>query len=317
VVVDATSEQPNRGFNVSKDKSELEAKLDILAAGNVVARRWSLKILGKRRRCIFHQVLKEPGKARQLKVTPEEMQQIQAIPVEDLRLVRATWEVAGYLWEQNRKLVYRLTRNFALRLGIDGSVEGDLIGESTVAFLKAVRGYDDRQFSFGAYFGMAIRTDLRRYIKRTRGLSGANEKLLIAYQQKWQELATQGLPHSFEDVVVALGLSDKHRECLWGTLQEPTGEGELAESLANVVVDKSVGSVDADLIRAIGMVELSELERDAWITRDEVRDLFPGAKKNMRTVAKRHEVSPQAASFAAQRANAKIVAKLRSVGYTE
>lgn len=298
------------------DREQLVAALDTLALGNVVARRWSLKILGSRRRGIFHQVLKEPRKQKQLKVTDEEMAAINAIPEADKAAVRATWAVAGDLWEQYKKLVYRLSRNFMLRVGLDEAKLPDLIGEATVAFLKSVRGYDDRQFSFSAYFGMAIKTDLRRYVKRCRGLSGANEELLIKYQAKWQELATMGLPHGFEDVAEALGLGAKARERLWGTVQEPTGEGDLAEPLARVVVDKSAGAVDADLIRAIGMVELSLLERDAWITRDEVRGLFPGARKNMKAVAAHHGVSPQAAAYAAQRANVKIVGKLRQVGYT-
>jgi hypothetical protein len=95
-----------------------------------------------------------------------------------------------------------------------------------------------------------------------------------------------------------------------------TGEGDLPESLSRVVVDKSACAVDAELIRAIGMVELSQLERDAWITREEVRGLFPGAAKNMKAVATNHGVSPQAAAYAAQRANSKIVVKLKQVGYT-
>jgi hypothetical protein len=298
------------------DKAELSAALDALAEGNVLARRWSLKILGNRRRGVFHQVLKEPHKAAQLKVTDEELAQINAIPLEDRTAIRRTWAVAGDLWEQYKRLVYRLSRTFANRVGVEESQLPDLIGEATVAFLKSVRGYDDRGFSFSAYFGMSLKTELRRYIKRTRGLAGANEALLISYQQKWQELATAGLPHGFEDVADALNLTKAGRERLWGTVQEPTGEGDLPESLARVVVDKRAGAVDGDLIRAIGMVELSVLERDAWITREEVRGLFPGAATNMRAVARNHGVSPQAACSAGKRANEKIVGKLRQVGYT-
>ena len=297
------------------DKEAVGVELDVLAAGNMVARRWSLKLLGKRRRGIFHLVMKEPHKQKQLNVTDAEMAGINAIPEADKAAVRATWDAGAKLWQQYKRLVYKLARNFAVKLGMERSLP-DLEGEAMVAFLKAVRGYDDRGFSFSAYFGMAIRTELRRYVKRCRGLSGANEELLIAYQQAWQELANKGLPHSFEDVCVHLKLSGKKRVALWGTLQEPSSEGDLSEPLARIVVDKSAGAVDADLITAIGMVELSILERDAWITRDEVRGLFPGARKNMKAVAAAHSVSPQAAAYAAQRANAKIVAKLRAVGYT-
>jgi hypothetical protein len=315
-VVVGSRRSTNRENDVSKlDKDQLVAVLDTLAAGNVVARRWAMKILGVRRRGIFHQVLMEPHKCEALGVTADEMVQVASIPVADKELMEKTWALSGVLWEQYRKLIYRLSRNFMVRLGLDETKLPDLIGEATVSFLKSVRGYDDRQFSFSAYFGFAVKTDLRRYVKKTRGLAGANEKLLIAYQHKWQELATKGEPHGFEDVVLALGLSEKNRERLWGTLQEPTGEGDLAEPLARVVVDKSAGPVDSDLISAIGMVELSVLERDAWISRDEVRGLFPGARKTMRAVAVAHGVSPQAAAYAAVRANTKIVAKLRQVGY--
>lgn len=295
-------------------KEALSSCLDELATGNVAARRWAKKILGNRRRGIFHQVLKDPTKATRLKVTPEELNQLKAIPEEDLRLIRATWKWSEELWDQFKLLVYRLARNFAKKVGMESKIS-DFNSEATVAFLKAVRGYDDRNFAFPTYFGMAIRVDLRRYVASLRGLTGSNETLLIAYQAKWQELVTANLPHSFEDIAIALELKEADRRRLWGTIQEPTAEGDLAESLANVVIDKSARAVDSDLIHAIGMVELSVLERDAWITRDAVRGLFPGAKKNMKAVAIEHDVSPQAVAYAADRANVKIVAKLRSVGY--
>lgn len=293
--------------------NNLSDQLDILANGNKIARKWSKEILGNRRRAIFHQVLKDPNKATRLKVKSDEMMKIAAIPELEKQVIRQTWDVTSLLWNQYKRLVYALTRRFAMRLGVENKLISDLIGEATIAFMKALRGYDNRDYQFSTYLGRAIKTDLRRYMARNRGLTSANEGLMISYQAKWQELVSSGKPHSFDDVCIALELSEKLRKRLWCTLQEPANEGDLAEPLSKVVIDKRSGVVDSDLIRAIGMVELSILERDAWISGEKVKTLFPTARANIREVAKEHGVTPQAAAYAAVRANKKIAAQLRSV----
>jgi hypothetical protein len=300
-------------------QEEINEKLDTLATGNILARKYAKQILGSRRRGIFHQVLEDNTKATRLRVNPDELAQMKAIPKEDYQAIAKTWVIASDLWIQYRKLVYKLARKFATRVGIENKLD-DLIGEASVAFMKAVRGYDNREFSFSAYFGMAVNTEMRRWYNAQRGFGG-DEKLLIAYEKKWQELANAGEPHTFDDVVAALGLDGDYRQRLLGTLQEPKSEWEMGDEevsgglLANMVADDSVGSVDYDLILALESVELSLLERDSWITRDEIRELFPTAQKTMKLVAKQHEVTPQAAAFAAIRANSKIAAHLARIGY--
>lgn len=304
-------------------KAEIANMLDVLAIGNKAARRWSKKILGTRRQGIFHQVMENENKAERLGVTDEELLQMKAIPQEDVEAIRRTWKVTEQLWEQYRRIVYKIVRAFAKKLDITGVQEiADLQSEGVVAFMKSLRGYDDRNFSFSAYFGMAVKTELRRYQNKNRGLTGGNEKLLIAYQEMWRELAAAGEPHAFDDVVLAMGLDADFRQRLWGTLQLPTNECEISSSiedgdgLASLVADQSAKGVDTDLIEAIGMVEMSLLEADSWKAREEVRELFPDSQKTMKQVAKLHNVTPQAVAFAAMRANSKIASVLVSRGYS-
>jgi RNA polymerase sigma factor (sigma-70 family) len=300
------------------EQEQLSAMLRNLAAGNQVAKRWSLKILGNRRLAHLHQVMQDKRSATRLRVSSDELEAIQRIPPADVTAIRATWEYAGVLWVQYEKMVRLMTKRFCTRVGLGEQEMPDLLGEATTAFLKSVRGYSDTRFEFSTYFCTAIKTELRRYIKRCRGLSGANEKLLIAYRAKWEELSTQGLDSSFDAVCAALNLSPVNREKLWGTLIEPTTEGDCAEPISKVVVDNSAQPVDSEFQEALGMVlnSLPELEQDSWISQEQVRGLFPSSSATMKEVAEQHGVSPQAAAFAAERANQKIERFLRKKGFS-
>lgn len=282
-----------------------------LAAGNVCAKRWALKCLGRRRLAFLHQVMQNASSAVKLGVSSEEVAAIKAIPEEDVRLIRATWGAATQLWQKYERMVMKMTMRFAARVGINSSDLPDLQGEATVAFLKAVRGYSDTSFEFSTYFCCCVKTELRRYVKRCRGLSGGNEKLLIMYRAKHEELFACGMDCSFDAVCTALNFTKKQREKCWGTLQEPVSEGDLVEPLSKVVAKVSATGVDPELVVAISMVEMSELERDAFVSQESIRELFPKSYKTMREVATVHSCTPQAAAFAAIRATEKIKGHLR------
>lgn len=294
------------------EKDVEEQLLAGLRLGNRVAKRKAREILGKRKLAVLHQVLRDPGCATRFKLKPEQVAMIQAIPPEQVLLIKGTWEVAGTLWRQYRRMILKVMRKMAARVGImDEQSLADLEGEATVGFLKAVRGYTKGTYRFSTYFCTAVRTEVRRYIKRTRGLSGANEKLLIAYRAIQEALTTKGEAHTFWDCVKALKLNEKQTRKLWGTLQEPCSEQELEETLANLIVDKRAGGIDYDLIEAIAVVEMSCLERDAFMAQEQLRGIFPLAHRNLKAVAEAHGVSPQAANYACERARSKLAVRLR------
>ena len=295
-----------------------EEQLDVLAAGNALARRWSKKILGNRRRAIFHQVLMHPEKAEKLKISQQELLEIKFIPVLDVEKIKAGWALTDQLWKQYKRLVYRLAGKICNRLD-QPNLRSDMEGEAHVAFMKACRGYDDRNYSFGAYLGITIYSELRRYAASQKGLGGLDADMLEMYNKKQQELAIAGEPSTFEDVVEKLGWGDKLKRSMWGALQVPiheaAGDFSTRWSVANEVRDNSAKPVDTELIKALGMVELSLLERDAWVSSGPVRELFPDSMESIREVAICHEVTTSAVVQAANRANAKIRRQLVESGY--
>jgi hypothetical protein len=190
----------------------------ILAEGNQVAKEESKRILGNKRSQVFHKVFIDSTKAKTLKVTVDELAQIACISVERKEKIRAAHKVEGLAWDSQKRLMFKLARKYAFRLGWVGEKLEDLIGEAEVAFCKCVRGYSDPNFSFGAYMGMAIMTELRRYVNRNRGgLGKANAKLLEQYNNKKEELEKAGLTSTFDDVVCAMGLGNdrEKRRRLW------------------------------------------------------------------------------------------------------
>jgi hypothetical protein len=182
-----------------------------------------------------------------------------------------------------------------------------------VGFLKAVRGYSKSKYRFTTYFCTCVRTELRRYIKRTRGFGGGNEALLIEYRAVEQRLMGEGKPAGFWDCCGEMKLTDANIRRMWGTLQEPVSEQDLEETLQNLVEDRRVKGLDYDLIEAIGLVEMSALERDAFKAQETLRGIFPDAHKNLRKVAEAYHVSPQAANYAMARARSKLARQLRSL----
>lgn len=284
--------------------------LAVLRLGNRVAKKQARRILGKKKLAVLHQVLRNP-RANTHKITEEQLAEILSIPADQVLLIKATWQAAGPLLTQYRLMVIKMMRRLALRLGItDEQSLCDLEGEATVGFLKAIRGYSKAQFAFTTYFCCCVRTEIRRYIKRTRGLSGANEQLLMAYRRTWEALATAGKPHDFWACCLAMELKPKQVRRLWGTLQEPVSEQELQETLQNLVVDRNADGLDYDLVEAIGMVDMSSLERDAFEASGEVRGIFPRAYKNLKEVAAAHGVSPQAANYAWKRAQQLLASRM-------
>lgn len=295
------------------DRIEIEECLKSLAKGNTIAKHWSKEILGNRRLDVLHYVMGNPSKSGD-KVTAEELEKIRAIPQDDAIAIRATWDASEKLWNQYKRLIYRLASKFHMKVGLPDQQLVDLQSESMVCYLKAVRGYSDLSYNFGTYLGRCIYTGLRRYLQKGRGFKGANEALMIKYKEMNQHLAIQGLPHDFDAICVEMQLSEKQRMKLWDSIQEPVSENELAESLDKVVTDKS-SNVNNDLITAIGMVELSLLERDAFISSDEVRGLFPDSYETFKEVGSAHSVTAAAAAAAAGRAREKIAKHLRHQGF--
>jgi hypothetical protein len=296
-------------------KQELGEVLDVLSAGNVVSVRWSLKILGVRRHQIFDQVLREPKSRKRLEVTEDELVQIQEIPERDLALIRATWGVRDVLWEQHRKLVMNLGYRFVKGRSVPKGRWPDYLSEASVAFMQAMLGYTDRSFSFGAYMGMCVKQYLRRYHCSVLGMHVRSEKLMYAFLEMQQNRMASGLSCGFEEVCGLLkfdkGEVVQVREALRGRVEE----GDMKQSLERVIPDCRAKSVDADLIAAIGMVELTLLEHDAFISQTQVRELFGGSHDSLKEVAAEHGVSHELARMAARGAREKIAKRLQTMGY--
>jgi DNA-directed RNA polymerase specialized sigma subunit len=187
--------------------------------------------------------------------------------------------------------------------------------EAHVGLLKAIRGYTNLDFKFITYAYKAIFLEVSRYLQRSgNGLSGVNYSLLVKYKKKLEELVNQNVPHSFDDVCIAMNATKGQTSRLKLALRaQVMSENEMEEEIAGILVDnRRKTSVDLDFIRALAAVPMSSLEKDSWISSNKnVRELFPESFASQREVAAHYGVSYQAVSAAAKRAKSKLAASLR------
>lgn len=285
-----------------------------LVKGNTLAKQHARRIMGRRKLGRFLTVLQQPARATALKVSPQQVEQIKAIPDGDKDAILATRNAVDDLCKQYTKLTQRIARDMAKLTGRDNDADiAQLESEAMVGLLKALRGYSRLDVKFVTYAYRSICNEVSRYLQRnTNGLSGVNASLLVRYKKCQEKLYKASLPHAFEDVCREMQLSVSQMKRLKDSLHEIASESDLEESLAKLLLDSKPDTrVDAELIRRIEGVCMSRLERDAWISQsDEVRALFPDAFPSLKAVAEAHGVTPQAASEALKRARQKLAAAL-------
>lgn len=285
-----------------------------IVRGNVLAKQWARKILGRRKLGRFLMVLKDPARAAALKIKPDQAEQIKNIPEDVKGTILATSTAVKELCEQYQKLTQRIARDMARLTGRDNEADlAQLESEAMVGLLKAIRSYSRLDVKFVTYAYRSVMNEVSRYLQRNgSGLSGVNASLLVRYKKCQERLYAANLPHNFEDVCREMKLTDKQAKRLKNSISEVASESDLEESLAKLLLDsKPDTSVDAEMIRRIEGVSMSRLERDSWISQnDEIRSLFPDAFPSLKAVAEAHGVTPQAASEALKRARGKLAAAL-------
>ncbi len=287
-----------------------------LVRGNVVAKRWARQIMGRRKLGKFLSVLFNPCRATALRVPKAQVEQILAIPADDMSAILSTQDETHAVFCQFDKLASRLARRFACGVGRDNEADiSQLESEARVGLLKAIRGYSNPEVKFITYAHKSIQNEISRYLQRSMGvtLTGVNVALLVKYKRKLEELTKASLPHGFEDVCRALELKESQIKRLRSAIHaEVTSENELEQNLAATLLDSRKNSnVDSDLIRKLELVSLSALEKYSWISQnDEIRAMFPDAFPSLKDVAAHFDVTPQAASEALKRARKKLAAGL-------
>jgi len=279
-----------------------------LAQGNVLAREWSRKILGRRKLGKFLSVLLNKKK---IGVTPEQYDAIQAIPAEDVCVIMTSRDVVTQIVLQFENMTRKIARKIASKVGRTNKADvSQLESEAMVGLLKAARGYTNLKVQFFTYAYRAAYNEVSRYMQRSYGstLSGANNSLLWKYENKRVELCHDSKPHTFDDVCEALNLTNRQRHRLIKTINSGVvSESELEHNLASTLMDnKSNRKVDAELIERMEQVALSEIEKFAFISQEEIRDLFPDAFSSLREAADHCGFTSQAATEALRRARKKI-----------
>jgi RNA polymerase sigma factor (sigma-70 family) len=305
---------------------------EVLVQGNILAKTWARRILGRRKLGRFLTVLLNPCRAESFGLTEAQVEAILAIPQEDQEAIKATQGITAKLFEEFQRLSVRIARRYAAGTGHSSLADiADLESEASVGLLKAIRGYSSTETKFVTYAHKTINNEVSRYLQES-GIIRGHQPLLVRYKRKLEELIKSGLPHTFEDVCLALSLTEGQVSRLQDTLAaEVTSESEMEEALGNLLIAKPDDRVDQELIDRLGIPSLSMLEKHAWYTHDEARGLFPeihcdccdcreraqedpdfkGEKfETLKDVAQHFGVTPQAASEAVKRARKKLAKHL-------
>jgi DNA-directed RNA polymerase specialized sigma subunit len=294
----------------------LKVYYGIMVRGNTLAKTWARRIMGRRKLGRFLSVLFCPAKAASLGVSNKQLEAIREIPKEDRDAIHRTQEVAHAVYFQFEKLAIKLARRFATGVGRDNDADiAQLESEAKVGLLKAIRAYSDLRVKFITYAHRAIRNEVSRYLQRAMGsgFAGVNSTLLVRYKKKQEEMLKASLPHNLEDVCRVLALTPKQIQRLKDALRaEVANESDMEETLAKLLTDnRKDTTVDLDLIHRLESVDLSSLEKFAWISQsDDIRVMFPDSFPSLKDVAAHFEVTPQAASEALKRARRKLAAAL-------
>lgn len=292
-----------------------ENKYQLLVDGNKLAKQWARKIFGRRNLGKFLKCVLTPQQMKTLNISQKHQEGISLIPKEDLQAIIATQDLVAEVFAKYDKLAIRIARNLSTNLGRKQDADvTQFESEARVGLLKAIRGYSDLKVKFITYAYRAIFNEVSRYISRSHGagLSGTPTALITRYKRKTEELASLSLPHSFDDVCMAMGLKVNQKRRLRLALTTVASENEMMDSADNALADtlldsRQSGTVDAELISRLEATALSSLEKFAWISQSpDIRDLFPDAFDSLKEVAVYFEVTPQAASEALKRARKKL-----------
>lgn len=287
----------------------------VLVEGNLLAKNYARKIMGKRKLGRFLTVMVDPSRAVALKVTPEQLEQINQIDSGHREKIRSTRLVIEKVCKQYKNLTIKLAHKMASITGRQNQADLDqLKSEAMVGLLKAVRGYTRLDVKFFTYSYRAISNELSRYLQRNGvSLSGSNSKLIVAYKRCQEALFKEDRLYNFDSVCDELKLTEKQKARLKRSLSEVSSESDLEKSIANLPLEaKSETGVDAELMRRIESVPLSKLERDAWISQNkDMRGFFPNALSSLKAVAQANgNLTPQAACEALKRAKQKLAKAL-------
>lgn len=287
---------------------------EVLIQGNMLAKTWARKILGRRKLSRFLAVLSNPASAPLHKISKDQVKAILDIPVKDRKDILAIDEVTQEVYDKFEKMALKLAYKYALFSGRTREEDRqDIVSEARKGLLKAIRGYSSKETQFSTYAHITVQNEISRYLQYGMGiLSGINYSLLVRYERKRDELAKASAADSFEDVCRELQLKKGEISRLKRALAaKVTHESEMENDLASVLADhRQNTSVDQELLARIGQVELKVLEKYAFISQQCVRELFPDAFPSLKAVAEHFGVSNANVGYALKSAKKKLAAAL-------
>lgn len=141
----------------------------------------------------------------------------------------------------------------------------DLLQESYLAMLKAIKGYDESKGKFLTYLGYWLHAHLSRYVYNYSGIGVSTNELINKYNRTVRELEEQGRIPTDGVIAHKLGVSVKkvqELEILRASRVSVSTDKEVNEgtALLDLQADKKQ-DVESTVLDAM---EKEELKRDIW-----------------------------------------------------
>lgn len=248
-----------------------------------------------------------------LSVTEAQYHAIQAIPVDEMRIINIWRETLPCLQAQYEPMMERISKSLFQRWFVAKQFadQRDCHAETGPALCKAVRGYGNKgnRQKFITYAWNVTSNEIKRSIHKRFGKTALSVKLSAQYANIERQLLTAGKPAKPEQVFEAMGLhQNKISELLRSILRQPIQEGDLDRPLDELIAARRSGDLPTDLLELIEKLPLTPIERAALEADDHLRAFFKG--ENFSQVAKRLNKSTQAVCYALDRARIKVTRKL-------
>lgn len=143
-------------------KRKKDARLNelsiIMADGNQLAKKASMKLLGNKRYLQFRMALR----GRKVdELTKQQRKLIAMIPKRERNTMVAVDGVVDELVDLFQRLLKKIAAKFSEKYGLE---KDDLFGQACVYFIQAIYGYDDLTYCFVTYARSVVLKELRRYV---------------------------------------------------------------------------------------------------------------------------------------------------------
>jgi RNA polymerase sigma factor (sigma-70 family) len=250
--------------------------------------------------------------AQTLKITRFQVEQLLDISPTEQLLIESWHELCVIFLAAYKRLLYKIAKKLFAKYRPRTYTKDECLEMFNEIIIRAVRAYSNGKIKFQTYLWHVATHSYKRHLRRNRGGTERQVSAEIAYSCKQQEEIASGKRKTPEEIVKTLGLNQVQTSQLLASLNfRIMNEQDLPIELDKLLFQQKVAQNNlTDMLAIIEEVDLSPLERAAFEAQATIRDHFHN--KKMIEVAYEFNVSHQAVSYAAVRANDTVRFRLNS-----